>query len=306
MVERLVANEKVVGSSPIARSKNIHIMIIWIASYPKSGNTYIRSFIASYYFSKKGKFDFDLLLNILQFPSVKFSKKNIYSKKEASDNWIFNQNHFFPKDKIKFIKTHNSLEKFNGNKFTSSNQTLGAIYIVRDPRNLITSLIHHYSINYDEAYSKMINENESLLEKPKDNDHSNFTFVGSGSNHYTSWKSSKDFKTLFIKYEDLENNKYDTFKKIIEFINDLKKDQSSMNEKKFINSINSTNFSNLKNKEEMEGFEESVYSKFGEKKRFFNLGFNNRWQKILPKNILNKLNKTFQNDLNDLGYDIND
>ena len=306
MVERLVANEKVVGSSPIARSKIIHIMIIWIASYPKSGNTYIRSFIASYYFSKKGKFDFDLLLNILQFPSVKFSKKNIYSEKEASDNWIFNQNQFFPKDKINFIKTHNSLEKFNGNKFTSSNQTLGAIYIVRDPRNLITSLIHHYSIDYDEAYSKLINENESLLEKPKDNDHSNFTFLGSWTNHYTSWKNSKDFKTLFIKYEDLENNKYDTFKKIIEFINDLKKDQSSMNEKKFINSINSTNFSNLKNKEEMEGFEESVYSKSGEKRRFFNLGFNNRWQKILPINILNKLNKTFQNDLNDLGYDIND
>ena len=37
-------------------------MIIWIASYPKSGNTYLRSFISSYYFSKKGKFDFDLLL----------------------------------------------------------------------------------------------------------------------------------------------------------------------------------------------------------------------------------------------------
>ena len=44
------------------------------------------------------------------------SKKNIYSEKEASDNWIFNQNQFFPKDKINFIKTHNSLEKFNGNK----------------------------------------------------------------------------------------------------------------------------------------------------------------------------------------------
>ena len=70
VVERLVANEKVVGSSPIARSK---IMIIWIASYPKSGNTYLRSFISSYYFSKKGKFDFNLLLNILQFPSIKFS-----------------------------------------------------------------------------------------------------------------------------------------------------------------------------------------------------------------------------------------
>ena len=73
-----------------------------------------------------------------------------------------------------------------------------------------------------------------------------------------------------------------------------------------MNSINSTNFSNLRNKEEIEGFEESVYSKSGEKKRFFNLGFNNRWQKILPKKILIKLNNNLQNDLNDLGYEIDD
>ena len=111
---------------------------------------------------------------------------------------------------------------------------------------------------------------------------------------------------MFIKYEDLEDNKHDTFKEIIKFINDLKKDSSALDEKKFLKSINSTNFSNLRNKEENEGFEESVNFKSGEKKRFFNLGFNNRWQKILPKNILAKLNINLQNDLNDLGYKIND
>ena len=120
-------------------------MIIWLASYPKSGNTYLRSFIASYYFSKKGKFDFSLLLKILQFPSVKFSKKNIYSKNEASQSWIYNQKKFFSGNKIHFLKTHSSLEEYNGNSFISKKDTLGAIYIVRDPRNLITSLTHHYS-----------------------------------------------------------------------------------------------------------------------------------------------------------------
>ena len=281
-------------------------MIIWIASYPKSGNTYLRSFISSYYFSKKGKFDFNLLLNILQFPSVKFSKNNINSEKEASESWIYNQNQFFAGDKIHFIKTHNTLEKFNGNKFTSGDQTLGGIYIVRDPRNLITSLSHHYSLSYEEAYLKLIDKKASLLEKPKDNDHSNFTFLGSWSNHYKSWRSSQEFKILFIKYEDFENNKYNTFKKIINFINILKKDKSKIDEKKLLNSINSTSFSNLINKEENEGFEESVYTATGQKKRFFNLGFNNRWEKILPKNILDKLNNNLQNDLNNLGYSIHD
>ena len=65
-------------------------MIIWISSYPKSGNTYLRSFISSYYFSKKGKFDFNLLLNILQFPSVKFATKNINSIDFRLVNSIYN------------------------------------------------------------------------------------------------------------------------------------------------------------------------------------------------------------------------
>ena len=277
-------------------------MIIWIASYPKSGNTYLRSFISSYYFSKKGKFDFELLLNILQFPSVKFVKKNPNSEIEASQDWIYNQKQFFGGENIHFIKTHNSLNQYMGNSFTTNNISLGAIYIVRDPRNIITSMTHHYSLTYEQAFKKLIDENASLLEKSREGDYSNFTFLGSWSSHFKSWKNSKDFKTLFVKYEDLEENKYDTFKKIIQFINELKKDQSTLNEKKFLNSINSTNFSNLRNKEEIEGFEESVNSKSGEKKKFFNLGFNNRWQKILPKNILTKLNNNLQIDLNDLGY----
>ena len=303
MVERLVANEKVVGSSPIARSI---IMIIWIASYPKSGNTYLRSFISSYYYSKKGKFNFELLLNILQFPSIKFAKKKIYSESEASQSWIYNQKQFFSGDKIHFIKTHSSLEEYKGNSFTTKNLSLGAIYIVRDPRNLITSMTHHYSLSYEDAFIKLINEKQTLLEKSTDGDYSNFTFLGSWSKHYKSWKNTNDFKVLFIKYEDFEDNKIETFKKIVNFINTLKNEKSLIDEKKLINSINSTNFSNLRNKEENEGFEESVYSKSGQKKRFFNLGFNNRWQKILPKNILHKLNNTLQNELYDLGYKLDE
>ena len=283
-------------------------MIIWIASYPKSGNTYLRSFISSYFFSKKGKFDFDLLLNILQFPSLKFTKKNIFSEDEASQNWIFNQNQFFinNNNKVHFVKTHNTLDKFNGNKFTTNQQTLGAIYIVRDPRNIVSSLTHHYSLNYDQAYHKIMDENASLLEKSLNNDYSNFTFLGSWSTHYKSWKNTTEFKTLFIKYEDLENNKYDTFKNVIKFINSIKRNKLEIDEKKLLNSIRSTNFTNLKNKEQNEGFEESVISSNGKKKPFFNLGFNNRWQKILPKNILTQLNKNLQKDLNDLGYNINE
>ena len=47
-------------------------MIIWLASYPKSGNTWLRSLLASYFYSKDGSFDFDLLKNIGQFPHFNY------------------------------------------------------------------------------------------------------------------------------------------------------------------------------------------------------------------------------------------
>ena len=81
------------------------------------------------------------------------------------------------------------------------------------------------------------------------------------------------------------------------------KDNSHINEQKFLNSIKTTNFTNLKNKELNEGFEESVYSKkTGKKINFFNLGFNNRWQKLLPSDIKTIINKKFNAELKELGY----
>ena len=109
-------------------------MIIWLASYPKSGNTYLRSFLASYYYSVDGKFEFNQLEKIRQFPNLNFSKTKMLTPEDASKNWIINQRTFFNIDNFHLVKTHNCLYPFKGNNFTSERETLGAIYIVRDPK----------------------------------------------------------------------------------------------------------------------------------------------------------------------------
>ena len=63
---------------------------------------------------------------------------------------------------------------------------------------------------------------------------------------------------------------------------------------------------NLKNKDSISGFEESVYSNLGKKRNFFNLGFQNKWQKKLPSDIVNKVNKNLEKELIELGYDLNE
>ena len=69
-------------------------MIIWIASYPKSGNTWIRSLLSSYLFSDDGKFSFKLLKNIEQFSSKNLPLKlpdDLNYQARISKNWIPSQ-----------------------------------------------------------------------------------------------------------------------------------------------------------------------------------------------------------------------
>ena len=66
-------------------------MIIWLASYPKSGNTFMRSLLSSYYFSKDGNFEFDLLREIQQFPLTEIFQKigvDIKDKYSVSKTYI--------------------------------------------------------------------------------------------------------------------------------------------------------------------------------------------------------------------------
>ena len=81
-------------------------MIIWIASYPKCGNTWVRSLLSAYYFSKNGEFNFDLLKNIKQFPSREFFEKKVFSVEEASKNWLPIQKRIKETRKVYFLKTH--------------------------------------------------------------------------------------------------------------------------------------------------------------------------------------------------------
>ena len=97
-------------------------MIIWLASYPKSGNTWLRALLATYFFSKNGNFAFNLLNKIDQFPSVKYFKddKELYLEVESTaKHWITKQNIINSDKKIKFFKTHNAMCKIAGNSFTN-------------------------------------------------------------------------------------------------------------------------------------------------------------------------------------------
>ena len=278
-------------------------MIIWLASYPKSGNTWVRSFLSAYYYSSDGKFTFELLKKIKQFPSKEFFDQKLLSVDEASQNWLIAQKKIKDRKKICFLKTHNVNGAFKGNSFTSSEFTAGAIYITRDPRNVLTSMMNHYSLNESDAL-KMINSiYRNLKDENDENNYASYSFISSWSNNYNSWKISKNFNILLIKYEDLENDKYNTFSKIVNFTNNIIKKEKNIDENKFKLAIETTNFEVLQKKEEYEGFDEAVYSsKEGKMKPFFNLGRKNNYKNLLKPETSKVIEGLFEKEMKELGY----
>ena len=276
-------------------------MIIWIASYPKSGNTFIRSFLSAYYYTNNGEFDFNLLKFIEQFPDKQFFDGFINDKDDASKKWLPIQRKLIKSKKVKFLKTHSAYGSYNNNQFTSSEVTLGGIYIVRDPRNIISSLTNHFSLNVDGALNMLLDENRGI--KSDDNNFATYSFLSSWSNHLNSWSNIKSFRTIIIKYEDLENNSEKILTDLIRFINNLLNNNKGVDYQKFKKAIETTNFSILKKKENKDGFFEAMFSKKENKKiPFFNLGFKNNWKKVLDKKVVEVIEKKFEREMKDMGY----
>jgi len=280
-------------------------MIIWIASYPKSGNTWVRSLLSAYLYSSSGIFNFDLLQKINQFPSkryLQFFLKDFTDIKKVSDYWIAAQDRINLSNEITFLKTHSALCTFENNPFTNKNNTQAAIYVVRDPRNVITSLSHHNSLSILDALDFLTDSNQITVSNEWGGKEFGIaTILGSWSDHLKSWRNLNFAPILIVRYEDLINDIKKTFMSILNFLSNLM--EIKIDEKKIINTINSCRFDALSYKEKKEGFIESVAHKESKKKlKFFNLGKKNDWKNLLDPKIEEQIRFKFNKEMKELGY----
>jgi len=278
-------------------------MIVWLASYPKSGNTLLRSILSSYFFSNDGKFNFENLYQITQFPLLEHFTSIDVDLKE--DNAIFknsiNAQNFINKEKgkVKFFKTHSSFSKIDDYNFTDLQNTLGVIYIVRDPRNVVNSLAHHYNLSIDEAINTMIDEKKFMSRTDKNAE----VFAGSWNFNYNSWKNLEQHKKYFlIKYEDLIKNKKSIILKVFKFLNSLGM-KLDIDMVKLNKVIKTTEFKQMQIIEQKETFTEAMIDeKTGKRKIFFNLGPKNDWRTNLDNKNKEKIEQAFSKEMEELGY----
>ena len=280
-------------------------MIIWLASYPKSGNTLMRSILSAYFFSKDGKFNFDLLKNIKQFPDNRLFKNlgvNTKNENEVVKNYIKVQEEINKRDggTIRFIKTHSAMHDINGYPFTDLKNTLGVIYIVRDPRKIINSYANHADVSLVEAQNRIL----QIRTLGGNTELENKTIIHSGSwaSNYNSWKELKKInRYLLIKYEDLTKDPKAIFFSVVKFIERLTNKNLSIDNSKLINTLETTTFEYLQSLEKNKPFAESYNSKKGEIK-FFKYGIKNDGKKNVPDELRENLEKKLKIEMKELGY----
>jgi len=279
-------------------------MIIWLASYPKSGNTWVRSMIAALIHSNDGVFNFELLKNIQQFPEKKFFKDiiNDFSNfDEIKQNWIEAQERINLNNKINLFKTHQGKYTVGEHNFTNNDNTLGVIYVVRDPRNLIKSISNHFTLDLEKSYhfltsSEIIGNGKSWSERQD----GMYNLLGSWNDHYRSWTRVKD-NLLLVKYENLILDPKNELLKIIKFLKQFINFETNENKNNKI--LETTSFENLKSMENKGLFKENVLNKETKSKvDFFHLGPENNWQNLLDKKMAEDIEKKFKNEMKELEY----
>ena len=276
-------------------------MIIWLASYPKSGNTWLRMFLKSYFLKSNEKFSLDgSFLDSFKpqgFPDQKMLDyfKVDYSKfEEIVKNWETMQDYINLNKRTNYVKTHNAMCTVGSYKFTSSRNTKGVIYIVRDPRDVLVSLSHHMGLNYEQTFEHL--SSSYNFEYPSSGD-KNYkkSLMGSWSDHYKSWKSHKSCKILIIKYEDMILDELKTFTNVIDYLREV--DDVNLNNDKLKKALKQTQFNELQKLEKSEGFIEK-----GKGELFFRKGKIGTWKGEVSSKIINEIETLFKSEMEELDY----
>ena len=255
--------------------------IIFIASYPKSGNTWLRSIISSLVYNADKEFRLKDLKKILLFSQFanfqnieghEFQSNGNLNYNWISNNWIKAQEQInLIRKKNIFFKTHSVRGIVNKNFFTDETVCLGFIYIVRDPRDVAISLSKHMGIDIELALKEILFSERRMTSFDKVNE-----LVSTWKNNLDSWMQFKSVPRLILRYEDMINDVDVSIGQIVEFLNKIGDFDINTN-KNFLESVKlSTNFKKLQLLEKDQKFDEATPHS-----RFFRKGIVGEWKQVL-------------------------
>ena len=272
--------------------------IVWLASYPKSGNTWLRMFLQVYISGNKCRInetsgvtyrDHDELayrsVSPVAFPDrrpeiamgLRFPAL-LHLIQRAGNN-----------EGDVIIKTHNVCAADQGGlHLCPPVLTKLAIYLIRDPRDVVVSFSHHLVMSIDKTIEFMCNENGHL----EDNILGFGNHLSSWGNHTGSWiRDDLTFPVCTVRYEAMIADTRSTFYQIVEFL------FGEVDEQKLDFAIRESSFENLSKQEKDNGFQEQKGNQ-----PFFRVGKSGKWKEILTGEQVKKLEAKLGDAMERMGY----
>jgi hypothetical protein len=254
---------------------------VWIASYPKSGNTWVRVFLHNLLRELRGQAEGAQDINALHEMTARESLKEGFARRlgmpahEASAAEIAEARMWVQADMVQgaadpvYIKTHNAVATVEGFPTVNFDVTLAAIYIVRNPLDVAVSYAHYSGVPYDPIIAHMADPAGNI-------DFSGrrvWEFMGSWSFHAASWMSVPHRPVLLLRYEDMLAAPESSFGRLASFLR-LKVDAGQLQ-----GAIEKSSFAEMARQEELHGFNERPSTT----EKFFRSGKAGQWREALSQ-----------------------
>jgi len=269
--------------------------IVWLASYPKSGNTWARLFLTSYIANSADYDPNKALQGSFHDASRVLMSRTLGVKTEGLDGKViagmrpgYLAQLAKSGEKDVMVKSHVAHAIWNGVPMVPQALSRSAIYLVRHPFDVAVSFAKHMSFSVNDAIDAMANADfqlgsDSQVAQP----------MSTWSNHVTSWLGTNDFPHACIRYEDMHHNPFLAFSNILAMM-ELKTDFARVQK-----ALDQVAFSKMQAAEAEHGFAEKPTNGMDQ---FFAKGQIGTWRDVLSTEQTKRLWKDHKEAMTHLGY----
>lgn len=208
---------------------------VWLASYPKSGNTWFRIFLANLLYPEQAPVDINALPlrtpiastrddfdQLLALPSALLLPDEIRALRPQVDqtlaaSWA---------DPVLYRKVHDAYEYLpDGRPLLGAGPEFAAIYFLRHPCDVAVSAANHWSCTVDEAAERLLNPEMIMTRGRRNLPNQLVQRLLTWEGHVLSWLAAA-MPVCVLRYEDMRRKPLATFRRAVHFLGLAQNDEA--------------------------------------------------------------------------------
>lgn len=267
---------------PAARASDGRTLV-WLASYPKSGNTWLRAFLANYLLAGDGPASFEAMQRV----SSGDCSGPSYAELTGRDPRVLSLPEYLDARRrhlsrighngapVNLVKTHVANARIGGAWLIPAELTRQAVYLVRHPLDMLVSYADHWGVGLASAAAMIADPKNAIAPSQR----TAAQFLGTWSAHVDGWVRARDFSVLTLRYEDMLADPEAAFTRVLRHIG------APVDRHVLARAIEAASFPSLVAMEMAGGFPERGPAQ----ERFFRQGRSGQWRESVPDEIADRV-----------------